>query len=549
MLLPEPFPGSGGHTTALRMAAGLIRAGHLVTIHVDWGPHFAQATTGELRRFLRCHFPLPAVRVRHGRYFEPSDVLIATSWTTAPAVAAAENTAARLYFVQDFEPDFYPRDERCLLAEATYRLGIEHITIGPWLAELLGDRYDARSTTIDFGVDHDLYRPGRPAERPRLVFYARPTTARRGTMLGLETLARVKRARPDVEIVLYGSRTSLVASFAHRDAGILSRQELADLYASAHGGLVLSFTNLSLVPPEMMAAGCPVVAVDVPAVRWFLRHGENALLVEPTPEALADALLRVLDDGPLRQRLVERGRASVAELTWERSGAQFEAVVRRAVDRARLAAESASHPELDSDSRPERDSVSPPAMDFVRRSPAVAPEADARGRDRDPVLVAWLADRERARAELAATRAWFDRHPVAYLVRAWTRLTRPLPPPANRPWLPDAPPVVRGWLLLWHYGPFTIGRDWLARRRKQRLIGDSAVGGGEPRGDSALDGGDLHRGGTGDSGGLGRNVAGDGGGLRRDVAGRGGFHGDGTDGSSGLSRDGVAGGDEPGTAT
>ncbi len=334
VLLPEPFPGSGGHTTAMRMVQGLVRAGHEVTVHVDRGPWFAHATDGELARYLDAHFPPTGARVRHGRDFEPTDALIATSWTTATAVAEAPNTWARLYFVQDFEPDFHPRDERYVLAEQTYRAGLEHITIGPWLAELLRKRYGAQADHIDFGVDHDFYRPGSPVSTPRVVFYARPITARRGTALGLDALGRVKGARPDVEVVLYGCPEPVEAGFEHRNVGVLRAGELAELYASASTGLVLSFTNLSLVPLEMMAAGCPVVAVDVPAVRWFLADGENAVLADATAEALSLAILRTLDDPELHGRLVAGAKATVADLSWERSAGQFEAHVCHAVERA-----------------------------------------------------------------------------------------------------------------------------------------------------------------------------------------------------------------------
>ena len=52
-----------------------------------------------------------------------------------------------------------------------------------------------------------------------------------------------------------------------------------------------------------------VVATDVPGCREAVEHDINGLLVEPkNPQALADALSRVLTDDQLRLRLAKEGR-------------------------------------------------------------------------------------------------------------------------------------------------------------------------------------------------------------------------------------------------
>ncbi len=328
VLLPEPARGSGGHTSIVRMVNGLTEAGHEVTVYVDRGPRFRDASEEELDRYLRQHFGLHSARVRRDHNFTPSDVLIATSWTTAMAVAMATNCRCRLYFVQDFEPFFEPMSLGNLLAEATYRLGLRHITLGPWLAEHLRRQYGAIAEAIDFGVDHDIYWPGPVDREPLVVFYGRSTTPRRGTRLGLAALREVKRLRPDIEVALYGSPEVGATADGFQQVGILQADELADLYRRATVGLALSYTNLSFVPLEMMACGCAVVANDCEPVRWFFRHGENALAVASEPQALAAAILSLLDDEVQRRALAAGGVQSVASLDWARSQRQFETLVR-----------------------------------------------------------------------------------------------------------------------------------------------------------------------------------------------------------------------------
>jgi glycosyltransferase involved in cell wall biosynthesis len=68
---------------------------------------------------------------------------------------------------------------------------------------------------------------------------------------------------------------------------------------------------------EYMAAGVPVVASDLPALREVLRDGENAVLVAPDdPGALAQGIRRVLEDKPLADRLAAQARRDAQAHTW-----------------------------------------------------------------------------------------------------------------------------------------------------------------------------------------------------------------------------------------
>ncbi len=59
-------------------------------------------------------------------------------------------------------------------AENSYRQGLHCLTLGPWLAKLMRERYGAGADHFDFSVDTEIYRPapgGRPAHL-RVAFYA-----------------------------------------------------------------------------------------------------------------------------------------------------------------------------------------------------------------------------------------------------------------------------------------------------------------------------------------------------------------------------------------
>jgi glycosyltransferase involved in cell wall biosynthesis len=74
------------------------------------------------------------------------------------------------------------------------------------------------------------------------------------------------------------------------------------------------YEGFGLPPLEAMSAGCPVITTDVPVVNESVRDGENGLLAPyDDPQGLATAILRLLDDPALRERLVAGGYATLAE--------------------------------------------------------------------------------------------------------------------------------------------------------------------------------------------------------------------------------------------
>jgi glycosyltransferase involved in cell wall biosynthesis len=249
----------------------------------------------------------------------PSEVCIASSWETAYAVRDFDACRRKLYFVQDYEPSFFPASSEMMLAEATYGFGFECLCAGRWLARRMRE-YGNRAESFSLAYDPAIYFAGpEPFRRKRVVFYARHETRRRGTELGLLALALLKGMMPDVEVLIFGSDSlPYELPFEFTPAGILSERELAGLYRGAAAGLSVSLTNYSLVPQEMLACGLPVVEMDLPALREaYPERGRGIRLAAPTPAGIAGALSEVLAL-PEAEMLRARGDASrlVRDLSW-----------------------------------------------------------------------------------------------------------------------------------------------------------------------------------------------------------------------------------------
>ena len=105
-----------------------------------------------------------------------------------------------------------------------------------------------------------------------------------------------------------------------------TRSELADLYRACDLFVSASWREGFGVPPlEAMACAAPVVLTDSGGVREYARHEENCLMVPPRdPVALADAMLRVLTEPDLAERLRRNGPPTAARFTWEQAVDRFE---------------------------------------------------------------------------------------------------------------------------------------------------------------------------------------------------------------------------------
>jgi len=70
---------------------------------------------------------------------------------------------------------------------------------------------------------------------------------------------------------------------------------------------------------EAMAAGKPIVATRAGGVPEVVKEGENAILVEPeSSDALAQGIMKLLQDSDLRKRFGEKGKEIVKNFTWDK---------------------------------------------------------------------------------------------------------------------------------------------------------------------------------------------------------------------------------------
>jgi glycosyltransferase involved in cell wall biosynthesis len=323
-----PGPGSGGHRTMFRMVHALEQAGHTCILYfVDrhgWDLSQHEQT-------IRTVWPELAAEVRDARAgIEDAHAIFATDWASAYPVLASPARGARLYFVQDFEPWFYPQGSEALLAEATYRFGFHGVTAGAWLSTLLARDYGMTADHFEFGCDLGRYSLGESAQRTGVCYYARYSKPRRAFELGVVALQLFAERHPEVDIHFYGDRVGKLP-FRAVDHGTLTPEACNDLYQRCVAGLVLSATNVSLVPHEMLASGCLPLVNDAEHNRLVLAN-DHVVYAPATPFELANALSELVErDAATRAAAARAASRSVQGCSWAESGLKVEAIVRRVV--------------------------------------------------------------------------------------------------------------------------------------------------------------------------------------------------------------------------
>jgi len=202
-------------------------------------------------------------------------------------------------------------------------------------------------------VDTDLFRFREPAIRPRrkLLGWVGRLEPEKNWRHFVELAGALAAARADVEFLVVGGwavTDAVKREFldAAKECGVIDRlrwvsslpyDRMPLFYAllAASGGCLVP---TSVVEPfgmsvvEAMACGCPVVASRAGAFEELIEHGASGLTFEvnDTPAAVA-AVEAVLDDAVLRERLVSRAAARVAERWAPRANAERWLDVLRAV--------------------------------------------------------------------------------------------------------------------------------------------------------------------------------------------------------------------------
>ncbi len=195
---------------------------------------------------------------------------------------------------------------------------------------------------IPNGIDLECF--SNPALRPieqfddgklNILFVGR-LERRKGFKYLLQAFAQIQKAFPETRLMVVGAYDKedkepfVLYAREHRlrdvrFIGPVSEDDLPRYYRTCHVFCAPStgFESFGIILLEAMAAGRPIVASDIDGYRGVLEDGKEGLLVQPEDaRLLADALVRLLKDPALRERMGRQGQAKATGYSWDKVAQQ-----------------------------------------------------------------------------------------------------------------------------------------------------------------------------------------------------------------------------------
>lgn len=274
-----------------------------------------------------------------------ADVHIATYYPTALSLYLSGVEGCKLYFLQDFPELVEEVDGKygLKLFELSLRLPFNVFLCNSSYTRELVERYNSIAKTIvtGVGVDMEVFRPRRGeaidvGKEKRKVMVIIRGLKFKGDEVAVSALNIVSQRIP-IHAILVGRRPNIEKLFRRVEPKVTSSifekvddDTLAKLYSSADIFLFTSYAESFGLPPlEAMACGTPVVTTDCKGNRDYARDGYNCLIVHPgDPKAVADAVIKVLLDDKLREKLIKGGLKTARQWTWDRVVDRFEEALR-----------------------------------------------------------------------------------------------------------------------------------------------------------------------------------------------------------------------------
>lgn len=340
---------TGGEKGLVRIANGLFNKGHDVSFVLPANtystiyhtrarlietPPIAHADRLYLNFLTSCITMVPKI--------PESDIICANYCMTAlPTFISAKllNKGIPFYYVQHYESLLFPglcRFGYRLYVKSSYKYFDQNIiTISRWLDDKIFEHTGKRPIVIHPAVDLDIFRPieQERIDKIKIVLCLGLTVAWKGNSDVIKAMKIVYQKYKNVKLVIVGrSRINIDANIPYEQLQA-NDEELAELYSLCDIYVLGSWYEGFPAPPlEAMACGAPVICADNLGIREYGINEKNCLIVPPkNPEAMANAILRLLLDEDLCEKFRREGPKTAKQFTWDETVNAFERTFKEAL--------------------------------------------------------------------------------------------------------------------------------------------------------------------------------------------------------------------------
>lgn len=325
---------SGGHTSILRLGTYMVSFGYHVS-YITYDQSTADYMRENARKNLNYFKGEIIARNDIGSIY---DIGIGTDFLSCYHLNVWQKKFKyKMYFVQDFEPAFFPEGDMYFLALNTYKMGLHIISLGEWNQKRIKEKCEtAKIDTISFPFEPKQYNMcHKPIMFKKKIVFAIffKLEEKRAPILILQSLKLLEKTLYnngyETEFLFFGMDNKIKMPFG-KNIGKLNHEELMNLYRNVDFGVVASYTNVSLVPYEMTTQGLPVIEFkDGSAIQFF--GDDSLIMVESYPKDFVDKVMYWIEHHEVLTIRVEEAQKIIQMKTWENTSLEFKHIIEHLV--------------------------------------------------------------------------------------------------------------------------------------------------------------------------------------------------------------------------
>ncbi len=250
------------------------------------------------------------------------DINVATYHMTAFPVFRS-GKGIPFYHLQQYETLMVEDRHLKALAEETYYLPLIKIANSTWVRSQINLRFKEDIPVINPGINHNIFRPRKnKSVNDKLVVCYGSNLINKGFRDAVEAMKIVFKQRKDVKWIVFGLESPIVQDpqAPYIFLKEIFNEKLADLYSSAHVVINPSWVESFPLPPlEAMACGSPIITTRMGTEDYCFHENNSLVIPSKNPSALAEAILRLLEDEDLNKKFIHEGLETAKQFTWEKT--------------------------------------------------------------------------------------------------------------------------------------------------------------------------------------------------------------------------------------
>ena len=263
------------------------------------------------------------------------DIGICTYWASAYyLIANQKNFDYKMYFIQDFEPHFYPVGDYYYLSLNTYKMGFHMVSLGEWNKKQIEAVTSKKVDYIDFPVEISEYtlenREISIRNEIKIAIYLK-TDEKRAPLFLIEDIKYLKKKLENMNYTVVLNTFGIdipIKEEGINNLGKLKSQELRELYKNSHFGLVASLTNISLINYEMLMSGLPVIDFIEGSAPTFFTE-EEMIFIRFNANDLFNKVYYYIKHQKELNAMVKKGQKRIIDerKTWKESACKFNQII------------------------------------------------------------------------------------------------------------------------------------------------------------------------------------------------------------------------------